>query len=185
MQKNSPFSPPSRCLMMFGKIAATAVAAVLAVLAVTAQADAQAVKRLGQFADWEAFSYAGKTGAVCYATTQPKRSLGAPKGRGAAYLSVTHRPRDKSFGVLSAAAGVDLRKDGAAEVDIGGARFEMFASGDTAWARDDGAVLQAMAKGREMIVSTTPAKGAALSDTYSLMGFSQAMAEIGKACGVK
>lgn len=185
MQKNSLFSSPSRCFMMFGKIVAAAGVAVLAVMAATAPADAQAVKRLGQFADWEAFSYAGKTGVVCYATTQPKRSLGAPKGRGAAYLSVTHRPRDKSFGVLSAASGVDLRKDGAAEVDIGGARFEMFTSGDTAWARNDSAVLQAMAKGREMIVSTTPAKGAALSDTYSLVGFSQAFAEIGKACGVK
>jgi hypothetical protein len=42
-----------------------------------------------------------------------------------------------------------------------------------------------MAKGKQAIVKGTPQKGPATTDTYSLVGFAEALALIDKACDVK
>ena len=40
-------------------------------------------------------------------------------------------------------------------------------------------------RGRQALVKGQPAKGAATTDTYSLIGFTKALNEIDKACGIK
>ncbi len=166
---------------MFAKYAA--VFAIAAIVTVPALADS--AKSLGKSGDWESFTYSDKAGKVCYTASLPKRSLNSAKGRGEAYLSITHRTADKSTGVLSVTAGYPFKKDAPAEIDVGGSKFDLYTSADTAWARDDKAVLQAMLKGKTMVVYGTPGKGDQTVDTYSLDGFAKAYAEIGKACGVK
>jgi hypothetical protein len=111
--------------------------------------------------------------------------LNAQKGRGETYISITHRPNDKSFDVVSVTAGYSFKKDAPAEIDIGGAKFDLYTTGDGAWARNDKAVIQAMLKGKALIIHGTPLKGDPTADTYSLDGFVKAYADIGKACGVK
>lgn len=158
-------------------------AVVLFVALAAAPAWADSAKSLGKSGDWEGFTYADKSGKVCYAASLPKRSLNSAKGRGEAYLSITHRPTDKSFDVISVTAGYGFKKDAPAEIDIGGAKFDLFSSGDTAWARNDKAVVTAMLKGKNLVVYGMPAKGEQTADTYSLDGFAKAYAEISKACG--
>lgn len=159
------------------------VSALVVLLAGPAWADS--AKSLGKSGDWESFTYSDKAGKVCYAASLPKRSLNSAKGRGESYVSITHRPAAKSLGVFSITAGYPYKKDAPAEADIGGSKFELYTSGDTAWARNDHAVLQAMLKAKTMVVHGTPAKGQGTADTYSLDGFAKAYADIGKACGVK
>jgi hypothetical protein len=154
-------------------------------LALVTPALADSAKSLGRFDDWESFTYADKSGRVCYAASLPKRSLNAFKGRGEAYVSVTNRPAEKSFEVISVTAGYPLKKDAPAELDIGGAKFDLYTAGDTAWTRNDKAVVQAMLKGSSLVVHTTSAKGQQTADTYSLSGFARAVAEIAKACPAK
>lgn len=160
-----------------------AVSVLVALAATPAWADA--AKSLGKSGDWEAFAYSDKAGKVCYTASLPKRSLNSAKGRGEVYVSITHRPTDKSFDVVSVNAGYGYKKEAPAEIDIAGAKFDLYSSGDTAWARNDKAVVQAMLKGKNMVVYGTPAKGEQTADTYSLDGFAKAYADIGKACGAK
>jgi len=168
---------------MFARIAAAT--GLLATLFAGSAAFADTAKSLGKFGDWSAFAYSGKGGKVCYAVGKPKRSLGAAKGRDEVYLTISHRPADKSFDEVSVTAGYSFKKDAAAELDVGGAKFDLYTTDETAWAREDKAVVQAMLKGKSVVVHGAPAKGDPTADTYSLDGFVQAHAEIGKACATK
>ena len=158
-------------------------ASALLVFSVPAWADS--AKSLGKFGAWEGFVYSNKNGKVCYTASAPKKTLGALKDRDDVYVTITHRPADKSFNVVSVTIGYSFKKDSVPEIDIGGARFDLYTTDDSAWARDDKAVVQAMVKGKSMIVHGQPTKGAPTADTYSLEGFPKALVEINKACGVK
>ena len=75
-----------------------------------------------------------------------------------------------------------------ARLDVGGTKFDLFTKGDSAWAPTsdlDKTIVEAMAKGKQAILKATPLKGKPTTDTYSLAGFSQVLAMIDKACGIK
>jgi len=146
---------------------------------------ADSAKLIGKSGDWESFTYNEKGGKVCYMASQPKKSLGAAKGRGNVFFTITHRTADKSIGVISVDAGFTYKKDAPAELDVGGAKFDLYTTGATAWARNDKAVVAALLKAKTVIAHGTPAKGDAVADTFSLDGFAKALAEINKACDVK
>lgn len=163
-------------------------AAFLATLLLAGPALAAEAKLLAAHGDWEAYVFSEKRGKVCYMASLPKKRDGGPKGRGETFVTVTHRPGEKSTDVVSVTAGYAYKKDSAAELDIDGAAEKLFTAGDGAWASDaktDKALVGAMIRGRVMTVRGIPAKGAASADTYSLSGFTAAHDEIGKACGVK
>ena len=157
----------------------------LFVVSIAAPAWAETAHSLGKTGDWESFTYSDKAGKVCYATARPQRSQHAPKGRSATYISVTHRPAEKSIGIINVTGGYVYKKDEPAVITIDGHKFEIYTSADTAWSRNDKAVLQAMSKGKSLQISGTPAKGEPSLDLYSLEGFGAAYAAIGKACAVK
>ena len=153
-----------------------------------AQADAAAggsPRPIGKFAAWEAFADRGGGGKVCYAAALPLRSKNEPKGRGKAYVMVSDRPADKSFGVVGVTAGFALKKGSPALLEVSGAKFDLYTVGDTAWSRDDKAVGLALEKGRTATFVGFPAKGEPVADTYALEGFSDARAAIDKECGAK
>lgn len=164
-------------------LAGLAMLVVSSVLSVQA---AEAPKRLGRTGAWEAYVYPEGAAKVCYMAAQADRTQGGDKGRPATAIAVTHRA--KSNGEVSLIASYGLKKDSEAEIQIGGLRHPFFTNGKSAWAKDtkaDPAIVAAMAKGREMVIRTVPAKGSAITDTVSLAGFSEALAAIDKACGVK
>lgn len=147
---------------------------------------ADSAKLLGKSGDWESFTYNEKGGKVCYMASQPKRSVGAAKGRGNVFFTITHRTTDKSIGVISVDAGFTYKKDAPAELDVGGAKFDLYTTGASAWARNDKAVVAAMLKAKGTVIAHgTPAKGDPVADTFSLDGFAKAYAEINKACEIK
>lgn len=170
---------------MFSRLPSVSALVFLAAVLPALPVEADSAKPLGKSGDWESFTYTDKAGKVCYTASLPKRSLNAQKGRGETYLSITHRPNDKSFDVVSVTSGYSFKKDASAEIDIGGAKFDLYTTADGAWARNDKAVVQAMLKGKALVVHGTPAKGDPIADTYSLDGFVKAYADIAKACAVK
>jgi hypothetical protein len=157
----------------------------LSILLAATPACADSAKSLGKSGDWESFTYNDRTGKVCYTASQPKRSLNAPKRRGEVYVTITNRTSDKTTGVISVMSGVEYKKDKAPELDVSGEKFELYASGDTAWAHNDKAIVKAMLKSRSMMAYAVPPKGEQVVDTYSLTGFPKALALINQACGVK
>jgi hypothetical protein len=144
-------------------------------------------ERLGGLA-WRAYAYSEKSGKVCYLAGEPKKSVPAGGKRKHPLAMVTHRPGEKIANVVNFIEGYPLKEGSEVSLDIGRANFDLFTKGDSAWARTpelDKAIVEAMAKGKQAIVKGTPEKGPATTDTYSLVGFAQALALIDKACDVK
>jgi hypothetical protein len=158
------------------------IALLLLVLPLAALADS--AKLLGKSGDWESFAYSEKGGKVCYMASKPKKTSGAPKGRGPAFFTITHRTADKSSGVISVTQAIAYKKGSQPTLEIGSTRFDLYVSGDAAWSRDDKAVVAALLKSKTLVVRGTPAKGDPVVDSYSLDGFVNAYIDIGKACGL-
>jgi hypothetical protein len=145
-------------------------------------------QRLGTAEGWTAYVYKEKSGQVCYLAGGPQKSEPATAKRKPPTAMVTHRPEEKVANVVSFVEGYPLREGSDASLDIGGAKFDLFTKGDSAWARTadlDKTIVEAMAKGKQAVVKGIPPKGQPTTDTYSLAGFAQALAMIDKACGIK
>ena len=144
--------------------------------------------RLGTVLSWSAYDYKGNSGLVCYLIGTPSRTEPARMRRKPPIAMVTHRPGEKVFNVVSFVEGYPLKKGGDVSLNIDGKTFDMFTNGDSAWSRTsdtDRKIVETMAKGRTAVVKGIPDKGPPTIDTYSLAGFSRALALIDKACGVK
>ena len=145
-------------------------------------------ERLGTADAWTAYAYSEKAGKVCYLAGEPKKSEPAGGKRKRPVAMVTHRPGEKVANVVNFVEGYPLKEGSEVALDVGGAKFDLFTKGDSAWARTpelDKSIVEAMTKGKQAIVKGTPQKGPATTDTYSLAGFAQALALIDKACDVK
>ncbi len=148
---------------------------------------AQGIKRIGDYGDWSSFQFSEDGNLACYMSSEPKKTEGKYTKRGDVFAIVTHRPAEKRFGEVSIIAGYSYRKDSWAEVKIGTQTFQLFTQDDGAWAPDaetDKKLVQAMRKGRTMVVTGTSTRGTLTTDTYSLSGFTKASRAIGKACGL-
>ena len=145
-------------------------------------------EQLGTDGAWTAYAYSEKSGKVCYLAGEPKKSEPAGGKRKHPFAMVTHRPGEKIANVVSFDEGYPLKEGSEVSLDIGGAKFDLFTKGNSAWARTpelDKSIVEAMTKGKQATVKGTPQKGPATADTYSLAGFSQALERVQKACDVK
>jgi hypothetical protein len=145
-------------------------------------------ERLGAAESWTAYAYKEKSGKVCYVAGGPKKSEPAGGKRKQPFAMVTHRPGEKIANVVSFVVGYPLKEGSDLSLEIGGAKFDLFTKGDSAWARTselDKSIVEAMAKGRQAVVKGTPRRGPQTSDIYSLAGFAQALAMIDNACEVR
>ncbi len=148
---------------------------------------AQGIKRIGDYGDWSSFQFSEDGNLACYMSSEPKKAEGKYKKRGDVFAIVTHRPAEKRFGEVSIIAGYSYQKDSWVEVKIGEQAFQLFTQDDGAWAPDaetDKKLVQAMRKGRTMVVTGTSTRGTLTTDTYSLSGFTKASRAIAKACGL-
>ena len=169
-------------------IASSADAAVKKSNTTAPSSPATATQRLGTTEGWTAYAYKEKSGQVCYLAGEPQKTEPKNVKRRTPRAIVTHRPDEKVANVVSFGAGLPLKEGSDASLDIGGAKFDLFTKGDSSWARTadlDKAIVEAMAKGKQAIVKSVPQKGQPLTDTYSLAGFTQALAMIDKACNIK
>jgi hypothetical protein len=147
-------------------------------------------KPLGDFKDWQAYSFAESGKNVCVVWAKPKKSSSKYTRRGDVRLFVAHRrwARPKRVNELSFEAGYAFKKDSEARVTIDGKAFSLFTDGDTAWNRaasDDAHMVKAMRVGKTLVVEGVSSRGTKTKDTYSLFGFTAAHNAINKACKVK
>jgi hypothetical protein len=145
-------------------------------------------KPLGSEGSWSAYLAQNKAGKVCYLVGQPEKTDPASMKRKTVMAMITHRTTDNVSNVVSFDEGYPLNEDDDVIVEVGSDKFPLFAKDDTAWARTsdlDKTIVAALAKEKQAVVKGTPKKGHATTDTYSLAGFSKALALIDKACDIK
>lgn len=159
---------------------ALAFAAVPAALAFAAAPAAPNPAALGTFSSWTAATYETGGQKICYAFTRPTSSAGVVPDRGQVLLSVTERPGVRDEAALT--AGFTYEKDARVTVNVGGTGLAFYTAGNAAFARDGGAAVRAFKAGVTAIAHSPGPHGVAVSDTFSLSGFTDAYDAITKAC---
>ena len=158
---------------------------VLALLTISTFPASAEQKDLGTFGDWRAVSEGSGNKRLCYIGSAPKKSEGKYTSRGDVHFLVTNRPADRVKGEVSVAAGYVYKDGKDAEAEVDGKKFKLFTRGENAWAYDAGsdkAMVGALKAGRQLVVRGTSSRGTETTDTYSLSGFTAALAAIDKAC---
>ena len=161
-------------------------------LASSAPADAAAKKAaasankpdlIGQFRDWEAATHSEAGQTICYAFTRAESSEPAVPGRGGVVLTVTQRPNLRDSVAISAGFAYPPKAD--VEVDVDKTDLSFYTAGRSAFARDGQAAMQAFKKGRVATAVSPDPKGGKVTDTFSLLGFTNAYEAAIKACPAK
>lgn len=165
------------------------VLAILSFAAPLPAAAADSPKRLGRFGEWEAFAYTEGSAKTCYLAAAAGKVQGGEKGgKTATFLIVTHRPGAKGVDEVSINGAYGFKKDSDVDLQVGPKQYTLFTKGDRAWAKDsaaDKAIVAALQKGKEAGIHATPPKGAAITATVALSGFSDALSAADKACAIK
>ncbi len=155
------------------------------VLSLTATASAQEVKVLGTYGKWIAQTYKENGQSVCFMTVKPEKTEGNYKARGDVLFMVTHRPAERAFDVVSVAAGYQYLPDSDAVLTATDKKFNLFTSGERAWARDaqtDKAIVQLLGKSKSMVIKGSSSRNNITTDTFSLNGFAAAHKAISDSC---
>ena len=106
------------------------------VLSLATAAGAQDVKVIGTYGKWIAQTYKENGQLVCFMSGKPEKTEGNYKARGDVMFMVTHRPGERAFDVVSVAAGYQYLPDSDTVVTSDGKKFNLFTSGERAWALD-------------------------------------------------
>ncbi len=151
-----------------------------------APAAAEAPKALGTFKKWQALTVETDGSHSCYTISEPTNRPGNVKGRGKSAAMVTHFPQIGALDQVSIVLGFLPMAKSSVIVKIGGFTFKFTElERERAWVKnrsDDKALVQAMRKSNQMVVSATTEKGLKVEDTYSLSGFTKAYQAMSKAC---
>jgi invasion protein IalB len=137
--------------------------------------------QLGTFGNWSVYASDTANGRVCYAP--------ANLNRDPAYLFVSTRPKENVRDEVSFVLGF-APKDGAdGQISIGKANYSVSpkaqAQSFVAWLKDNkdnATVVELMKKQPQLSLKLTSKRGNALTDTYALAGFAQALDQVKKAC---
>ncbi len=163
-------------------ICAVAVNAASLGTASAARADQKVLIESGAWRAIEA-TQGGRT--VCFVITSPTSRAPADLKRDPGNLFVTAKPTREGGGTeVSIRFGYRLASS-AHSLVIDGRSFALMPQGETAWLRtaaDERTVVDQMRSGRELTVSAVSGRGNATTDTYSLMGFTAALATLEKQC---
>ena len=142
---------------------------------------------LGRFDSFNAYMQEKNGARLCYLVAQPSKMEPANVRRDPVYFFVTHRPKDKIRNEISISAGYPFKVDAPASLEItpSGGLFSLVTSGEGAWLSEltkQNILIEALRKGREVVMKGTSHRGTATSDTYSLSGFAGALDRINQAC---
>lgn len=175
-----------RSCIKAGLIAAVAT---LSTTPVLAQEKSQ---RVATFTDWSVFN--PKDPVECYIASMPTASVAKRGGktldkvnRSDITLYISTRPAEKVTNEVSFSAGYPFRPNSSVSVKIGSDTFEFYVEGEVAWPdspEEDKKVIAAMKKGSRAVVTGVSRRGTTTIDTFSLLGFTDALGDSGKRCNV-
>jgi ribosomal protein L31 len=170
-------------LLSLGLVASPALAQSHKATAPAKPAAPNTPKQLGKFEDWTAATHQESGATVCYAFTRAQSSAPSLPGRGDVILTVTQRPSGRDAVAIS--AGFPYAQGATVTVQVDQSGHDFYTAGRNAFARDGKATVAAFSKGSRVIARSPGPRGTAVTDTFSLKGFSAAYAATVKACPPK
>jgi len=132
------------------------------------------------FKDWTVFTTTQNNKEICYIASLPFKKDGNYKSRGEPFLTVT-RIFDSNFDEVNVSSGYPYKKEKDVEISIGKRKFVLFSHEEKAWAynrSDDMAIVEQMKKGVKLKVTGYSQLETYSTDTYSLLGFTEAYEEM-------
>lgn len=165
----------------------TARAAILGLaLACLGTAGAQAAPKLvNQFGDWGVYLDDSGGGKICYALSQPKTRAPATLKRDPAYFFISTRTAENVKNEISVVMGFPLKEGSDATLTIGPTSFDLYTRGSGAWVRnvaEETRLIDALKRGKDVVVKGTSGRGNTTTDTYSLNGISAAIDRAAQEC---
>jgi hypothetical protein len=140
---------------------------------------------LASMGDWGVYTAQSGRSKICYALTQPKERLPKNLSRDPAYLFVSFRPAENVKNELALVLGFAAKDNGPASASIGTASYVLITKESNAWLKnpaEESQAIAAMGKASGVSVKTQSLRGNALTDRYSLSGFSAALDRARKEC---
>lgn len=142
---------------------------------------------VGQYGNWGAYVAMPNGKKVCFALAKPSSSKTNPpnRPRDPAYAFVSTRPSEKVTNEVSIMIGYPLKPGADSILEIGKAKYAMYAQGDGLWiknAAEEDRMVDAMRKGADAVVTGVSSKGTESTDTFSLKGLSQALDKLAQDC---
>lgn len=127
----------------------------------------------------------------CWGVSGPATSVNTRDGepvevqRGDTLLFIAYRPAAGVEGEVSFTGGYPFAENSTVTMQVGEDSFELFTRGEFAWPvsnEDDARIVDAMRRGRDVLLTGRSARGTQTDDTFSLMGFSAALEEAQGRC---
>ncbi len=144
-----------------------------------------APKLVTQSGDWGVYKDESGGGKICYALSQPKTRAPSGLSRDPAYFFISTRTAENVKGEVSVVMGFPLKEGVDATLTIGPTSFDLYTRGTGAWVRnaaEEARLVEAMRKGRDVVVKSTSLRGNVTTDTYSLSGISAAIDRAAQEC---
>ena len=157
----------------------------LAFIGVSGASAQGAPKLVGQFGDWGVYMDDSGGGKICYALAQPKTRMPAGLARDPAYFFISTRNAENVKGEISVVMGFPLKEGTDAQLTIGPTSFDLYTRGSGAWVRnvaEETRLLDAMKKGKDVVVKSTSLRGNVTTDSYSLNGIKAAVDRAAQEC---
>ena len=148
-------------------------------------------KQIGQARDWSVFKDENPT--QCWAVSVPDRPAENTKDkrkvsvkRGDIQFMVQYNPANKVRGQVSFTGGYTFAEGSKVNLSIDGKNFGLATNGEWAWPIDAAAdieVVAAMKRGKAAVLTARSSRGTTTKDTFSLLGFTDAVEDAAKRCG--
>ncbi len=171
-----------------GLVAGFAAASILSGPAIAQETS----ERVGTFTDWSIFH--PNDPEECYIASAPTSSVAKRGGktlgkvnRSEITLYISTRPADNVVNEVSFSSGYPFRAKSTVNVKIGSDSFEFYVEGEVAWPdspEEDKKVIEAMKRGSTAVITGVSRRGTTTIDTFSLLGFTDALADAEKRCRV-
>ncbi|HJM78371.1 MAG TPA: invasion associated locus B family protein [Candidatus Pelagibacter bacterium] len=146
---------------------------------------AEDLKKLEKFKDWEVFMVTDESNKVCFAQSKPV--LQSPKKSDReARLFVTFRPAEKITDEVSTTSGYEYNSQNSIIASSGKSKYKFdIAQDDFAWISSnkiEKRIIKRMKKASRIMVTAYNKSGSQTIDHYSLMGFTKAYNAAKKSC---
>ena len=147
--------------------------------------NAQEIKKIGKFKDWETIVVTDETAKLCFAQSKPV--LQSPKNNGReARLFISFRPSEKISDEVSITSGYEYNVQNAILAKSGKNKIKFDISKDNfAWIANnkiEKKMISVMKKGSRIMITGYNKSGSQTIDHYSLMGFTKAYNSAKKNC---
>ena len=137
---------------------------------------------MGKFEDWQAATHDEGGQTTCYAFVRASPAGPGLPGRGDVVLTVTDRP-GTARDAVAVSMGYALSASATVTMQVDAAKVAFYTDGKrNAFARDGHAAIAAMGHGSRAVVHAPGPRGAEVTDSFSLRGFSAAYAAVTKSC---